>query len=78
VSRTEKPYQFIHARHGLEGPAVARSRSRTWPHLADSESSLTAQHRPPRGTFEEGPIERYPPSQPGVPPSLNFPLYKRR
>lgn len=25
-----------------------------------------------------GPIERYPPPQPGVPPSLNFPLYKRR
>jgi len=28
--------------------------------------------------IQAGPIERYPPPQPGVPPSLNFPLYKRR
>ena len=48
-----KAYHFAHARQRLEEPAVARSGPRAWPHLADSESSPTAQHSPARGTFRQ-------------------------
>ena len=77
-SRTEKRIGFYTPSQRLEELAAARSGLRDWPHLDGAEAAGRTQHRPPRGTVEEGPIERYPPSVSSVPPSLNFPLYKRR